>query len=137
MPAAPVIVWFRRDLRLADNAALRAAADSGAPVIPLFVLDPDRPRAPGAAGLWWLDRSLAKFGEALGKAGSPLVLRRGAVIETLKSVARESGAERLHFGRLYEGADRGLEAEVVGALGLGVHPRAFPHRFEPCEDFNG
>ncbi len=36
---APVIVWLRRDLRLADQAAFHAAAQSGAPVIPVYVLD--------------------------------------------------------------------------------------------------
>ena len=33
------IVWFRQDLRLEDNPALAAAAERGAPVIPLFILD--------------------------------------------------------------------------------------------------
>ena len=114
--AAPVIVWFRRDLRLADNAALTAAARSGAPVVPVFVLDRDRPRAPGGAGLWWLARSLTALGAALAQAGSPLVLRRGPTVEALKALAAECGATALHFGRLYEGEDAGLEDEVVRAL---------------------
>jgi deoxyribodipyrimidine photo-lyase len=123
---APVIWWVRRDLRLADNDALRAAADSGRPVIPLYVLDPDRPRAPGAAGLWWLDKSLRALSEALAHAGSALVLRRGPTVETLRAVAAETGAERLHFGRLYEGEDRGLEPEAVQALGeAGVRAESF------------
>ncbi|MGT9983700.1 deoxyribodipyrimidine photo-lyase, partial [Klebsiella pneumoniae] len=32
--ASPVIVWFRKDLRLSDNLALLAAADHKGPVIP-------------------------------------------------------------------------------------------------------
>ena len=40
MPAAPVIVWFRRDLRVSDHTALHRAAQTGAPVIPVFVFDP-------------------------------------------------------------------------------------------------
>lgn len=40
MPSKPpIIVWFRQDLRLADNPALNAAAESGAPVVPVHVLD--------------------------------------------------------------------------------------------------
>ena len=35
----PVILWFRRDLRLADHPALAAALETGAPVLPLFGLD--------------------------------------------------------------------------------------------------
>ena len=58
----PIIVWFRRDLRLADNPALEAAVRAGGPVIPLYVLD-ETPglRSPGAASLWWLDKSLASL----------------------------------------------------------------------------
>ena len=35
----PVIMWFRRDLRLGDHPALTAACESGKPVIPLFIHD--------------------------------------------------------------------------------------------------
>ena len=38
MAPAPAIVWFRQDLRLADQPALAAALDDG-PVLPVFVLD--------------------------------------------------------------------------------------------------
>ena len=33
----PTIVWFRRDLRLQDNAALTAAVAEGGPIIPDFI----------------------------------------------------------------------------------------------------
>ena len=36
---SPIILWFRRDLRLADHPALTAACASGRPVIPLFIHD--------------------------------------------------------------------------------------------------
>ena len=121
----PVIMWFRRDLRLADNRALRAAADSGAPVVPVFVLDRERPRAPGGAALWWLDRTLGALGADLARCGSPLVLRAGETVQALRDVAREAGAAQLFHGRLYEGEDAGLEAEVAAALGeAGVEVRA-------------
>jgi deoxyribodipyrimidine photo-lyase len=55
--AAPVLVWFRRDLRLSDNPALRAATEAG-PVIPVFVLDPET-EAIGAAARWRLGLSIA------------------------------------------------------------------------------
>jgi deoxyribodipyrimidine photo-lyase len=44
--SAPVIVWFERDLRLADHPALADAVASGRPVLPLFILDD------AAAGDW-------------------------------------------------------------------------------------
>ena len=41
MPTAPTILWFRKDLRLGDNSALKAAVEAGAPVIPLFIWSPN------------------------------------------------------------------------------------------------
>ena len=38
-PMAPVLLWFRRNLRLRDNAALIAAAESGRPLVPVYVSD--------------------------------------------------------------------------------------------------
>ena len=38
-PDKPVLVLFRHDLRVADNGALSAAAKSGKPVVPVFILD--------------------------------------------------------------------------------------------------
>jgi len=37
----PAIVWFRLDLRLADNPALQAAVKHGGAVIPVFIHDPE------------------------------------------------------------------------------------------------
>ncbi|MBN8280656.1 MAG: deoxyribodipyrimidine photo-lyase, partial [Gammaproteobacteria bacterium] len=56
---APVILWFRQDLRLADHAALRAAVTRGGPVLPVFIRDPAGGRwQPGGASRWWLHGSL-------------------------------------------------------------------------------
>ena len=50
----PVIVWFRQDLRLADNPALAFAARSGLPLVCLYVLDDETSGAwrPGGASRW-------------------------------------------------------------------------------------
>ena len=57
---APVLLWFRSDLRLADHVALHVATQAG-PVLPVYVLDEDAAGhwAPGAASRWWLHGSLA------------------------------------------------------------------------------
>ena len=72
------LVWFRNDLRLDDQPALRAAAARG-PVVPLFIHAPEeeRPWEPGAASRWWLHGSLAALAGSLEKAGCPLLVRRG------------------------------------------------------------
>ena len=53
--APPNLLWFRQDLRLTDNPALRAAAAAG-PVIPVYILDDVSPGSwtMGGASHWWL-----------------------------------------------------------------------------------
>ena len=73
-PTAPVIVWFRRDLRLGDNPALADAVRSGRPILPVYILDEtDGLRAPGAASRWWLGKSLAQLAASLEALGSRLI----------------------------------------------------------------
>jgi deoxyribodipyrimidine photo-lyase len=57
---APVVMWFRQDLRLADNPALQAACETGAPILPVYILDDVNSGAwkMGAARRWWLHESL-------------------------------------------------------------------------------
>ena len=56
----PVLVWFRFDLRLADNPALAAAVALDRPIIPLFILEDDSAGLwrLGGASRWWLAGSL-------------------------------------------------------------------------------
>ncbi len=44
---APVLLWFRRDLRLCDNPALTGSLEVGAPVIPVFIWSPEEEEGPG------------------------------------------------------------------------------------------
>ena len=90
MGTAPIIVWFRRDLRLADHAALYAAAAAG-PVIPVFIHD-ETVEAMGAAAKWRLGAGLRTFAEALKAAGSRLILRRGKALDVLRALVDETGA---------------------------------------------
>ncbi|MGC8469840.1 MAG: translation initiation factor IF-2 [Acetobacteraceae bacterium] len=72
--AAPVILWYRNDLRRADHPALAAALETGHPVLPVFILDPAAPHAPGGASRWWLHHALAALADALAAAGAPLIV---------------------------------------------------------------
>ncbi|MBS0242814.1 MAG: deoxyribodipyrimidine photo-lyase, partial [Proteobacteria bacterium] len=60
MSDKPIILWLRQDLRLGDHPALSAAAASGRPVIPVYVLDDGSPGSwrMGGASRWWLGMSL-------------------------------------------------------------------------------
>ena len=98
---APVILWFRQDLRLADNPALQAALETGRPIIPLFILHEASDGRPwGAASLWWLDKSLAALTADLRERGSDLMLRQGDPAVILPSLAEELGADVV-WNRLY------------------------------------
>lgn len=104
----PVIMWFRQDLRLADHAALTAAALAG-PVIPVFILDDDTPGdwRWGAASRWWLHQSLTALNSSL-----PLVLRSGETVSVLEQLIAESKAASVYFTRDYAPWSGNLEKRV-------------------------
>ncbi len=111
------IMWFRQDLRLADNPALRAAVAEGA-VLPVYVLDETAGGAwaLGGASRWWLHESLTALAASLQKLGAPLVLRRGEWATEIPRLAREAKAESVHAGRLHEPWARAADDAVAGAL---------------------
>ncbi|GGB31189.1 deoxyribodipyrimidine photo-lyase [Sphingomonas metalli] len=117
--ADPVILWFRQDLRLADQPALLAAAEAG-PVIPVYVLDDDGPGdwKIGGAQRWWLHHSLASLDASLREKGSRLILRRGPAAEVLTGLMDESGAGGIHALTHYEPWWRKSEAALGDRLCL-------------------
>jgi deoxyribodipyrimidine photo-lyase len=113
------LVWFRQDLRLADNPALAAAQAVGGAVIPVYVHAPaeEADWAPGAASRWWLHHSLASLGAELATLSSRLVLRAGGnCLDELRAVARASGAERIFWNRRYEPQAIRRDREIKSAL---------------------
>ncbi len=126
--AAPALVWFRQDLRLSDNPALAAAAESGGPVIPVFIWAPEEEGAwrPGAASQWWLHRSLAALDAELRARGSRLIFRRGPTGQALNDLLAESGASRVFWNRRYEPAAVARDADVKSRLGArGIAAKSF------------
>ncbi|GAA4643628.1 deoxyribodipyrimidine photo-lyase [Pontixanthobacter gangjinensis] len=118
----PQIVWLRRDLRLADQPALFAAAQAG-PVIPVYVLDDAAAgsHAYGGASRWWLHHSLEDLAKSLGKRNSRLILRRGDAVEELTKVAEETGAETIHAIRHYEPWWRKAQGKLAETLDLQLY----------------
>ena len=92
----PVLLWLRRDLRLADHPALSAAVASGRAVIPVFVHD-EAVEALGAAPRFRLGLALEALHRALAGQGSALVLRRG---RGAAGVAGAAGRDRGRGGVL-------------------------------------
>ena len=98
MPNA--LIWFRRDLRLADNPALIAAvtaATQGA-VQALFVLDPVPFGASSSPRTAYLLRSLRALDRSL---GGNLLVRHGRPDDVVPRVARAIGAEEVHIAADY------------------------------------
>lgn len=120
MSDKPQIVWLRRDLRMRDQPALYSAAQAG-PVVPVFILDEDRPgeRKFGGAHRWWLHHSLESLGKSFGARNSRIVLREGDSVSVLASLADEVGAEAVHANRHYEPWWREAEEDLRDALPEG------------------
>lgn len=99
-----IIYWYRQDLRTRDLAGLRAAAATGMPVIPCYILDDQAHEqcTLGAASRWWLHHSLVSLADDMSDLGGKLVLRRGPTAEVLDDLLAETGAQTIYCSRLYE-----------------------------------
>jgi len=130
---APVLVWIRRDLRLQDHAALVAAAQTGQPVVPVFVSDPEVDSL-GAAARWRFGKGIEAFAARLEGMGSGLVLRCGEAAQTLSELASETGASAVYWQHSYDPKNSEVEQEVNQVLNdQGVATRRFPGQllFDP------
>jgi len=131
----PILLWFRRDLRLSDHPALDAAARSRRPVIPVFICD-EVVEHLGAAPKWRLGLGVARFGKALEGIGSRLILRRGKALDVLQDLMRETGAGAVWWSRQYDPDQVARDAAVKSALrDQGLEARSFRGHliFEPWQ----
>ncbi|MEI7971289.1 MAG: deoxyribodipyrimidine photo-lyase [Actinomycetota bacterium] len=108
------VLWFRRDLRLADNEALCVAAALGE-VVPLFVLDPRFLSTSGAPRLAFLFRNLRALNDSM---GGSLVVRMGNPEEVVAQVCRESGSERVVCAKDF--APYGMQRDTLVASKLAT-----------------
>ena len=134
-PAAPVILWFRRDLRLTDHPALLAAVDeargTGATVLPLFVVDDGLMATGGPNRRAYLARTLAALDASL---GGTLTLRRGRPEEVVPAVAGEVEAVAIFatgdcapYGRRRDGR----VAAALSAAGRSLRLVGSPYAVAP------
>ena len=123
--ARTAIVWFRRDLRLADNRALTEAFARADGVAMLFVLpDAGVAHGPGAASRAWLAASLRALGADVAALGGALTLRAGPAPEALAKAAAACGATLVTCTRDWTPAGIAEEHAVDEALreiGVELH----------------
>lgn len=114
----PVIVWFRDDLRLADNPALHAAAATKRPLVCIYIHDEKTRgvRSLGGAARWWLHGSLHSLHESLTQHGGRLIILRGAAVEVLPGLASALGAPTVYWNRRYDGSGRKIDSSAQAVL---------------------
>jgi len=95
------LLWFRRDLRLADNPALDAAVAIGRPVIPVYICDDadGGEWSPGGASRWWLHGSLSALSSAIEERGNRLILKTGPAASVISKLLSETGATSVYWNR--------------------------------------
>ncbi|WP_033068459.1 cryptochrome/photolyase family protein [Thalassospira australica] len=103
------IMWFRNDLRLADNPALLAAIkwadEHDGVVLPIFILDPVISDQLGGATKWWLEKSLTKLQESIGnisKTNSTLRYFAGDAGTTIENLVEAHAIKAVFWNRLYD-----------------------------------
>ena len=100
-----VLYLFRRDLRLRDHAGLAQAAALGA-VVPALVFDSGTrarlARSPRRAAFFC--DALASLAADLREARTPLVVRRGPLLSSVKRLARETQAGAVVWASAYDAA---------------------------------
>ena len=91
-----VLVWFKRDLRIADHPALARAAGMG-PVLPLYVVEPDYWRLPDTSARQWsfTAEALEDLRDGLAQLGAPLVVRVGDAVEVIDRLCRQHRIGRI------------------------------------------
>ncbi|MCC6006409.1 MAG: deoxyribodipyrimidine photo-lyase [Rhodobacteraceae bacterium] len=94
---APVILWFKRDLRITDHPALAQAAAAGGPVLPLYIAEPELWAQPDASARQWdfVAACLHALRRDLARLGQPLVVRTGEAVAVLEALRSAHGAARL------------------------------------------
>ena len=131
------ILWFRQDLRLEDNPALKTAIESGR-VLPVYIHhdDPTDPWKMGAASRWWLHHALQDLHNALKHQGAQLQLYSGNPADILPQLVKSHRASGVYWNRRYTpraiAEDSDLKADLRAA---GTEVKSFNASllFEPWE----
>ena len=119
MKKEKALVWFRRDLRDHDHAALSAALAGAPEVYCAFVFDSeilDALPARRDRRVHFIRESLVELDAALRAKGGGLIVRHGWATEEIPALAKELGVSAVFANRDYEPAAKQRDALVTGSL---------------------
>jgi len=123
------LVWYRRDLRIREHPALRAALDGNDDVIACFCFDERllTGRHRSGSRTQFLLESLAGLRASLRARGGDIVIRVGPPERELPKLAREAGAREVHATADAGPFARRRDERVGAALArAGVELRSHP-----------
>jgi deoxyribodipyrimidine photo-lyase len=126
------LLWLRRDLRVRDHPALRAALERSDGLVPVFCFDDRLLHGRHASGprTQFLLECLADLDRSLRERGSGLVVRRGRPERVLPALAREIGARATFISSDVSPFARDRDGAVIAALSeAGSEVRAEPGLF--------
>lgn len=113
------IFWFRRDLRLADNAGLYHALKKGSPVLPIFIFDKhilDKLQNKKDARVSFIHEALQQINSELKRFGSSLVVKYGAPIEIWQELIQEFNIKSVFTNLDYESYAKQRDKQVSELL---------------------
>jgi deoxyribodipyrimidine photo-lyase len=127
MKHSVVLFWFRRDLRLHDNAGLYAALTSGYPVQPIFIFDTeilDELEEKADARVQFIHQHLHRLQEILVESGATLDVRYGKPLSIFQKICKEYTVQAVYTNEDYEPYARSRDEQVSACLsekGIGFH----------------
>jgi deoxyribodipyrimidine photo-lyase len=124
-----ILVWFRRDLRDTDHAALAEAMRRGQRVFCVFVFDRellDVLPTPADRRVEFIRESLVELDAALRRRGGALIIRHAFAVSEIPRLAAELGVTAVFANRDYEPQTKARDAKVAAALaGVGIGFESF------------
>jgi deoxyribodipyrimidine photo-lyase len=121
------IIWFRRDLRIADNPALLAALKSSDEVVALFIIDKELSTFPNKKRLAYLAESLKSLDQSL---GGNLHVIHGEAVDVLRDLTARYKASEVHIAQEYEPRAMARDAKVKAA-GINLVATGSPYAVAP------
>ena len=132
------VVWFREDLRMADNPALVEAADRAQEVFPVFVNEAPGRWPTGSAARVFRRAALEALDKRLAALGAPLTVLEGDPRKVLPDFARATGAGLVSWNRRYDPDGIAVDTAVKADLSGWLEVRSFASRLmlEPFDVAN-